>query len=952
MSITERLTAALAGRYAIDRLIGEGGMATVYLARDARHHRKVALKVLKPDLGAVVGVDRFLAEIQVTANLQHPNLLPLFDSGAADNLLFYVMPFIEGESLRARIYREKQLPVDDALRIATAVASALDYAHRQGVIHRDLKPENVLLHDGNALVADFGIALAVSNAGGSRITQTGLSLGTPQYMSPEQATGDRVIDARSDIYSLGALTYEMLTGEPPHTGSTSQAIIARVLTERPRSIRSSRPSVPAHVEAAVERALEKLPADRWTTAREFSEALAGSRSLAMTGARMPVPAGLTGVVRQLPITPEVQPIVSRRWLGIAAVTIVMAAVAGGAGAIAMRKPPMEPESRFVIPVPDSLAIISSRFRQLALSRDGSRAVFFFSSAFPGPLYTRRTGEMQFDAIPGTDSARSMVISPSGRHVLFWIEDGAASRLMKVPIEGGAPVKIADSASVVAQASWGDGDQVLFRRRDHLVLVSADGGPERVVARPDTSLNQSALGWPEILPGGKSALITVQHGRNNDPDSLYLGVVSLVDGTVVDFGIRGLTPHYASGHLLYVHQDGQLFARPFDADKVTFAGEPRAIARDLSVRAIGNPVGQLMRGVTDLAVSEAGTILFTDGGSQLRSAGTGGNARRSIVVQSGRRARWLKVPQLAYRDLRASPDGERLALTIQDSTSGHEDIHILTFSTGQLRRFTRDGKSSRPVWSTDGKRVIWRVTNRGAKPALRFYSMPWDESEPATPVAGADGAEAVEFPKTGGKYIAFVRGDTGDVEFATTNSDIYISPVDSPGVSRPFAASGIRERMPRFSPNGKWLAFVGHELSGVPGSQQPSILFVRPVPGPGAVTEVSITTGNTPLWSRDGRTLSYFAGAGPAPLLAARISESRGFEVTTRDEVFRRAPPSTGFASPTARTVADILPNGDVVYLTNEAETQVAPPAPVGPPARMNVIAIVNWLGAANSVRPR
>ncbi|MDA1081806.1 MAG: serine/threonine-protein kinase [Gemmatimonadetes bacterium] len=199
---TEQLNTALAGRYVIDRLVGEGGMATVYLARDIKHDRQVALKVLKPELGAVLGVERFLAEIKVTANLQHPNLLPLFDSGEAGGLLFYVMPFVEGESLRAKLDREKQLPIDEAVRLALAIASALDYAHRQGVIHRDLKPENILLHDGQPVIADFGIALAVSNAGGARVTQTGLSLGTPQYMSPEQAAGDRAIDARSDIYSL------------------------------------------------------------------------------------------------------------------------------------------------------------------------------------------------------------------------------------------------------------------------------------------------------------------------------------------------------------------------------------------------------------------------------------------------------------------------------------------------------------------------------------------------------------------------------------------------------------------------------------------------------------------------------------------------------------------------------------------------------------------------------
>src|SRR5881396_2955618 len=239
MSAPVQLNTALSGRYRIEREIGQGGMATVYLAQDVRHDRHVALKVLNPELGAILGVERFLAEIRVTANLQHPNLLPLFDSGDADGLLFYVMPYVDGESLRARLDREKQLPIDEAVRLALAVASALDYAHRHGVIHRDLKPENILLHDGQPLVADFGIALAVSNAGGNRITQTGLSLGTPQYMSPEQATGDRAIDGRTDVYSLGAVTYEMLTGEPPHSGTTAQAIIAKVITDRPRGIRLS-----------------------------------------------------------------------------------------------------------------------------------------------------------------------------------------------------------------------------------------------------------------------------------------------------------------------------------------------------------------------------------------------------------------------------------------------------------------------------------------------------------------------------------------------------------------------------------------------------------------------------------------------------------------------------------------------------------------------------------------
>src|SRR5437867_4358523 len=256
------------GAYEILRQLGRGGMATVYLAADLRHARQVAPKVLRADLSALLGGERFLHEIRVTANLQHPHILPLFDSGVADSRLFYVLPYVDGESLRARLRREKQLPVDDAVRIAREVASALDHAHRHGVIHRDIKPENILLQDGSALVADFGIALAVKAAGGVRLTQTGLSLGTPQYMSPEQATGERELDARSDVYALGAVLYEMLAGEPPFSGSTTQAIIAKLMTEEPRAVSVLRRAVPPHIEAAVHHALEKLPADRFATAAQ------------------------------------------------------------------------------------------------------------------------------------------------------------------------------------------------------------------------------------------------------------------------------------------------------------------------------------------------------------------------------------------------------------------------------------------------------------------------------------------------------------------------------------------------------------------------------------------------------------------------------------------------------------------------------------------------------------
>src|SRR5579872_1666206 len=264
---TVPLTGALAERYRIERELGSGGMAIVYLAHDVRHDRPVAVKVLRPEIAAAIGPDRFVSEIKTTANLQHAHILGLIDSGHMDGTVYYVMPYIDGESLRQRLNRETQLPVSEAVRIAVDVARALDYAHRRGIIHRDIKPENILLHEGQPLVADFGIALATTRSGdGTRITERGMSLGTPEYMSPEQAMGERTLDARTDIYALGCVLYEMLAGEPPFTGPSAQAIIAKMMTTEPEPVTTLRRSTPENVAAATMTALSKLPADRFATA--------------------------------------------------------------------------------------------------------------------------------------------------------------------------------------------------------------------------------------------------------------------------------------------------------------------------------------------------------------------------------------------------------------------------------------------------------------------------------------------------------------------------------------------------------------------------------------------------------------------------------------------------------------------------------------------------------------
>ena len=443
---------ALTERYRLEREIGAGGMATVYLAEDVRHHRKVAIKVLHPELSAVLGPDRFLKEIELTASLQHPHILPLFDSGSAEGKLWYAMPFIDGETLRTRLQREHQLPISDALRIASEAADALDYAHRRGVVHRDIKPENILLHDGHALVADFGIALAVEQAGGARMTQTGLSLGTPAYMAPEQAMGERSIDARADIYALGAVTYEMLAGEPPFTGPTAQAILAQVITAEPRSLSLQRKSVPASADAAVRTALEKLPADRFASAKEFADAL--TRPTESVGATRPA-----GAWRRGP----------PRWRVLALGCAALVAASMGAFLLGTRRRVTSVPAEFRQVTFATQAIATARF-----AADGRTIVFdaMRESSVP-TIYIIRPDYP--DARPlGLDDAHLLAVSSKNELAVLTGARFLAHRLFigtlaRMSLEGGTPREMLDS---VREADWShDGSS--------LAIIHVVGGHDRL-----------------------------------------------------------------------------------------------------------------------------------------------------------------------------------------------------------------------------------------------------------------------------------------------------------------------------------------------------------------------------------------------------------------------------------------------------------------------------------------
>ena len=614
-------------------------MATVYLAQDLRHDRKVAVKVLRPELAAVIGAERFLSEIKTTANLQHPHILPLFDSGEADGFLFYVMPFVEGETVRDRMNREKQLPVADAVRIASEVASALDYAHRHNVIHRDIKPENILLHDGRALVADFGIALAASKAGGTRMTETGMCLGTPHYMSPEQAMGEREITARSDVYALGCVLYEMLTGEPPFTGATAQAIVARVLTENPRPMLPQRHTIPPQVEAAVLTSLEKLPADRFASAAEFAEALTDTRYASRSTVAMAAAAGPTAASW-------------KRRFSVAAGVAVVATILAAWGLERARSQADQPTAWQYVSLGDSITPTLNA-PALALSPDGATLVVKDNKQ-NGLLWAKRNGALEPSPIPGTERATNPAFSPDGEWVVFV----ADQRLKKVRVSSGAIVTVADSAAAApfGGAAWLDDGTLVYVPRDlnRLLRVSASGGASTVVLN-NVGLQGVGFGFPTPLPGARGVLF---EGCTSGCVTMSLRVLDLKTGKeklLVNEASQGW--YLPSGHLLYARRDGTALVAPFDLGRLEITGTAVPVFERVLV----------LNGFPQLAWSRSGSVVYAAGESpnnenvMMRIARDG----RATLIDSAWSGR--------FTSLAISPDGRRLAVGAGSGSRGPQHL---------------------------------------------------------------------------------------------------------------------------------------------------------------------------------------------------------------------------------------------------------------------------------------
>jgi Tol biopolymer transport system component len=886
-----RLVSALSGRYTIERKLGEGGMATVYLAHDVRHDRKVALKVLRPELAAVMGAERFLAEIRTTANLRHPHILPLFDSGEAGGLIFYVMPYVRGESLRGRLDRERQLPVDEAVRIATAVAGALEHAHKHGVIHRDIKPANILLEDGEPVVADFGIALAVSHAGGGRITETGLSLGTPYYMSPEQASGEKTLDARSDVYALGCVLYEMLAGDPPYAGSSAQAVLSRILMEEPPHVTEVRRSVPPNVADAVAKALEKIPADRFESAEAFAKALKDSAFRHEMASLATTPIGHRGRSFGPRTAFQYRSQVPQLAMGAVALVASGAAVMGW-----LREEPADvgqPLMRFHVEVPGGF---SATGRQVTISRDGSAVAYpGFGTDGESGIYLRLFPETEPRLIAGTEGGgASPAFSPDGQWIAFVRQDS----LFKVSLTGG-PARLVTSPA--AGASWGHDGFIYFATTGTLLRVPDSGGDAQLLAEPEP-------GWvyrvPELLPDGSGVLFAAARGVGIQESEIRL--LDLETREMRLLATPGTDPTYvATGHILYGHPDGTLMAIPFDLRRHEVGGEPVSVLP--SVRVMGG-------GPTQFDVSANGTAVYQEAADVpskeiiLRSRD---GQRESLRIDPG----WLAEP-------RFSPDGRSIAFR----RAGQLYVHDRELGT--TIQVTREGSNFLPIWSQDGDYITFQSAREG--------SLRWDgfrqrangtgEAERLFRLEGNQLPHA--WTSDGRLLIQAARGQGEDLMILSVGGDSV--DVD------PYLTANWDETAPALSKDGRWVAYVSDETG------QPEV-YVRPFPDrQRGVWPISEGRGLEPVWGPDGGTIYYWSGDA---LMGAHVQTQPTFSVIERRLVLTEAARGVFPPSEVQRRQFDIHPKDSsfvIVRSQIDASGEITP-------VRFTVA--VNWFQELKQLAP-
>jgi serine/threonine-protein kinase len=704
--------------------------------------------------------------------------------------------------------------VDDAVRIATEVADALTCAHGRNVVHRDIKPENILLQNGHALVADFGIALAVEQAGRQRMTQTGLSLGTPQYMSPEQAMGEREIGHRSDIYSLGTVAYEMLAGEPPFTGPSAQAIVAKVITEDPPSLTARRRSVPLHVDDAVRTALEKLPADRFASAAEFSAALSGNaRAVARSRSR----------------TRAADARHRLRWPVPALATIAVAALALAAwswrGARTTVAP--TPVVRAELRLPAAMGLADGAYvhgPRIALSPDGRTLAYVGESSVERQLYVRYMSALEPVAVPGTEGGYAPAFSPDGR----WLAFVVGGTLEKTELATGRTIRLAPlsrGSELVDGIAWGDDDTIIVAQGDQkLWKVPGSGGTISPVAQAAVDGATYSTLWPDLLPGGDVVLLGVT-GKSSK-----LQALSLRTGRRTDLLPDVSFARYTDGYLLAMMQgigddaSASLIAVPFDPKRLRVTGAATEVLHDV---AVGNGAAG------DIAVARNGVLAIA----------TSVKRRNSVVLvdDTGHEEQAVPAPG-AYEDARLSPDGRSIALTV--GGGNHNDIWRFDRSSGAMTRLTFESDNFYPVWSPDGRRVAF-TSRRQPNTSLMWTAA--NGSSPPTTLVPSGVLNFTGSFAPDGRTLVFRRTN------AKTGYDLWSVRTDSANATpTPLLITPANETAPAISPDGNLIAYV----SDATGRNE---VYVRPFPKGDGQWQISTSGGSEPLWRRDGGALYFRSG---------------------------------------------------------------------------------------------
>jgi Tol biopolymer transport system component len=829
----EHLTAALAGSYRLERELGQGGMATVYLARDLRHDRLVALKVLRPELAASLGPERFLREIKLAAQLQHPHILPLHDSGEAAGFLYYVMPYVEGESLRGRLARYGELPVHDAVKILIEVTDALAYAHGRGVVHRDIKPDNVLLSGRHALVTDFGVAKAVSEATGrQQLTTAGVALGTPAYMAPEQATADPGIDHRADLYAVGVLGYELLAGHPPFTGRTAQEVLAAQVTQPPPPLGGQRPACPPGLEAIVMRCLEKRPADRWQTADEL---LAHLEPLL-------TPSGGTTPTATRPLEAVASPAPtagSRRWIVAAVVLLTVAAALGFL--LTRPAPEVRLGRRTQLTLDPGLEI------DPALSPDGGLVAFAAGPLGQTRLYVRQVDGGTPVELTRADGgfARVPQWSPDGRRLLFL----SARGLEVMPALGGPPKLIVPvERGIWSEGTWSpDGRSIAFALGDSVFVRPLEGGTARGVARLPEA--HSCAWSPDgvrlaCVSGNRNFLINEDFG-NLATSSVWL--VSAEGGAplrVTEDEALNMSPAWlpGGGTLLYVSdRDG---GRDLYQLHLTRAGRPRGEAARLTTGLNAARVsvaadGRRLAFATFTQTSNVWSL-------PIPASGVTGVSRAEPVTTGAQLIETFDV----------SPDGRWLAF--DSDRGGTPQLYRMPLSVGgEVEQLTSGAEPAfAPAISRDGREIAYHSFRGGTR---QVFVIP-AEGGPAIQVTSGSGHYQNPDLSPDGQSLVSLRA------YRTPAQELVLVTRDARGRwGRPHTLAKLGT-FGSWSPEGRTVltatgvAGVPRTLTIVPtaaaGGEGRVVLAVRD-----PATDVAPVGFNGNAWSADGRVI-YFVGWDP------------------------------------------------------------------------------------------